>query len=92
MSMINDEKVSYQLKSKYFEEFVDGVVPVLQKRGRMQKEYQEGTLREKLFGKGPNLSKPHPAALHRQDLLALASRASQSMSKQPETASATAAK
>jgi hypothetical protein len=35
----------------------------------MQKDYQEGSLREKLYGKGPKLSKPHPAALHRQALL-----------------------
>ena len=50
-----------------FVEFVDGVVPILQKRGRMQKEYRPGTLREKLFGKGPKLQVPHPAALDRRN-------------------------
>ena len=61
--------LAYATTPGSFEEFVDGVVPVLQKRGRMQKDYQEGTLREKLYGKGPKLSRPHPAALHRQSLL-----------------------
>jgi alkanesulfonate monooxygenase SsuD/methylene tetrahydromethanopterin reductase-like flavin-dependent oxidoreductase (luciferase family) len=42
-------------------DFVDGVVPVLQQRGRMQREYQPGTLREKLFGHA-RMTMPHPAA------------------------------
>ena len=54
--------LAYATTPGSFEEFVDGVVPVLQKRGRMQKDYREGTLRDKLYGKGPELSKPHPAA------------------------------
>lgn len=33
-----------------FEEFVDDVIPVLQDRGLAQREYDEGTLRRKLFG------------------------------------------
>ena len=46
---------------------VDGVVPVLQKRGRMQREYRPGTLREKLFdGRAPRLQGAHPAALCRR--------------------------
>ena len=45
-----------------FEDFVDGVVPILQKRGRVQKEYQEGTLREKLYGPGRGrVASSHPA-------------------------------
>ena len=48
-------------------DFVDGVVPVLQQRGRMQREYQPGTLREKLFpGGGARLAAPHPAAAVRR--------------------------
>ncbi len=46
-------------------DFVDGVVPVLQQRGRMQREYQPGTLREKLFGHA-RLNMPHPAAACRR--------------------------
>lgn len=37
------------------EEFIQLVVPELQKRGIYKKDYEEGTLREKLFGSGKNL-------------------------------------
>jgi len=41
-------------------------VPILQKRGLMQTEYQDGTLREKLLGPGrARLQAPHPAAQYR---------------------------
>ena len=50
-----------------FADFVDGVVPVLQRRGRMQSEYREGTIREKLFPqRGARLEAPHPAATCRR--------------------------
>ena len=50
-----------------FVDFIDGVAPVLQQRGRMQSEYHEGTLREKLFpGRGARLNAPHPAATCRR--------------------------
>ena len=59
--------LAYATTPGSFEEFIDGVVPVLQKRGRMQKEYQEGTFREKLYGNGrARLQAPHPAAVVRQ--------------------------
>jgi long-chain alkane monooxygenase len=44
------------------EAVVDLVVPVLQERGRYKREYAPGTYREKLFGEGPRLQAPHPAA------------------------------
>ncbi|WP_174614532.1 LLM class flavin-dependent oxidoreductase [Virgibacillus ihumii] len=45
-----------------FEEFVDYVVPELQKRGIYRKEYEAKTLRENMFGKGqPHLPENHPA-------------------------------
>jgi FMN-dependent oxidoreductase (nitrilotriacetate monooxygenase family) len=40
------------------------LVPELQRRGRYKREYARGTLRQKLFGAGPRLTAPHPAALH----------------------------
>lgn len=43
----------------WIDDWVDQVVPVLQARGLIQKEYSEGTLREKLFGRGPYLSEQH---------------------------------
>jgi long-chain alkane monooxygenase len=48
-----------------YEEFADHVAPVLQQRGLMQREYVEGTLRHKLFGRGDRLPDRHPAARYR---------------------------
>ena len=45
-----------------FEDFVDLVVPELQRRGVYKHDYRPGTYREKLFGAGPHLAPPHPAA------------------------------
>ena len=43
-----------------FEDFVELVVPALQRRGAYKEAYVPGTLREKLFGQGPRLSTRHP--------------------------------
>jgi long-chain alkane monooxygenase len=48
-----------------YEEFVDHVAPVLRERGLMQREYADGTLRHKLFGRGDRLPERHPAARYR---------------------------
>ncbi len=40
----------YSVTPGTFVDFIEGVVPVLQKRGLMQKEYTPGPLREKIFG------------------------------------------
>jgi len=48
-----------------YEEFVDYVAPVLQERGLMQREYAEGTLRHKIFGRGDRLPETHSAARYR---------------------------
>jgi len=45
-----------------FEDVVDLLVRQLQERGRYKRAYAPGTYREKLFGAGPRLSAPHPAA------------------------------
>jgi alkanesulfonate monooxygenase SsuD/methylene tetrahydromethanopterin reductase-like flavin-dependent oxidoreductase (luciferase family) len=59
--------LAYAITPDTFVDFVEGVVPVLQRRGLMQTEYQEGTLREKLFGHGhARLRDPHPAAQYRR--------------------------
>lgn len=58
--------LSYSTLPGSFEDFIAGVVPVLQQRGRMQSEYRAGSLREKLFpGRAARLATPHPAALAR---------------------------
>ena len=41
---------------------VDRLVPALQERGAYKRGYAPGTYREKLFGAGPLLAPPHPAA------------------------------
>ena len=41
---------------------VDLLVPALQARGAYRTAYAPGTYREKLFGAGPRLAAPHPAA------------------------------
>jgi len=50
-----------------FTDFVDLVVPELQRRGVYKRDYAAGTLREKLYGSGRMLlPTDHPAALYRQ--------------------------
>ena len=44
-----------------FTDIVDLLIPELQARGLYKTAYREGTLREKLFGRGPRLAAPHPA-------------------------------
>jgi FMN-dependent oxidoreductase (nitrilotriacetate monooxygenase family) len=63
--------LAYAVTPETFEDVVDLLVPELQKRGVFKTEYREGTLREKLFGKGPRLAAPHPGTRYR-DLAALA--------------------
>lgn len=45
-----------------FEDIADLLVPELTRRGRYKRAYTTGSLREKLFGEGPRLALPHPAA------------------------------
>ena len=48
-----------------FTDFIEGVAPILRKRGLMQREYRAGTLREKIFGH-PRLPSRHPGARYRR--------------------------
>ncbi len=54
----------YAVTPGTFVDFAEGVVPELQRRGLVQREYAPGTLREKIFG-GARLSERHPAAQYR---------------------------
>ncbi|RII41940.1 LLM class flavin-dependent oxidoreductase [Galactobacter valiniphilus] len=47
-----------------FEEFADQILPTLRERGLAKREYEEGPLRQKLFG-APRLNERHPAAAYR---------------------------
>lgn len=49
-----------------FVDFVEHVVPELQRRGAYKTSYSEGTLRHKLFGRGPRLPETHRAAGYRR--------------------------
>lgn len=49
-----------------WEDFADIVVPELQNRGRYRTSYAEGTLRQKLFGRGDRLPAQHYAAQYRR--------------------------
>ena len=44
-----------------YKDVVDLLVPELQRRGVYPSKYPEGTLREKLGARGPQLTAPHPA-------------------------------
>jgi FMN-dependent oxidoreductase (nitrilotriacetate monooxygenase family) len=54
--------LAYTVMPESLEAIVDLLVPELQARGTYKHEYAPGTLREKLFGRGPRLAPPHPAA------------------------------
>ena len=55
----------YSVTPGTFVDFIDGVVPVLQARGLVQREYAPGPLRQKIFGQA-RLPSRHPAAAYRR--------------------------
>lgn len=57
--------LSYVVSHETFIDVVELLVPELQRRGVFKTEYAEGTLREKLFGRGPGLSDTHAGARYR---------------------------
>jgi alkanesulfonate monooxygenase len=59
---IDGFNLAYAVTPESFEDFVDLVVPELQRRDVYKREYRPGSYREKLFGRGPHLAPPHPAA------------------------------
>jgi FMN-dependent oxidoreductase (nitrilotriacetate monooxygenase family) len=54
--------LSRSVTPECLEDVVRLLVPALQERGRYKRGYAAGTYREKLFGAGPLLAAPHPAA------------------------------
>jgi FMN-dependent oxidoreductase (nitrilotriacetate monooxygenase family) len=58
--------LSYIVTPESFSDFVELVVPKLQRRGVYKVDYRAGTLREKLYGTGrAQLPQSHPAAAYR---------------------------
>jgi FMN-dependent oxidoreductase (nitrilotriacetate monooxygenase family) len=55
----------YSVTPGSFADFIDAVVPILQARGLVQREYTPGPLRQKIFGT-PRLPSRHPAAAYRR--------------------------
>ena len=66
---IDGFNIAYALTPGTFAEFIDLVVPELQRRGRVWDDYDEGTtLREKIYETGQaRLRYDHPGAVHRLD-------------------------
>jgi long-chain alkane monooxygenase len=63
---IDGFNLAYAVTPETFADFIDLVVPELQKRGRYKLDYTAGTLREKLYGPGrARLGAGHPAARFR---------------------------
>ena len=62
--------VAFAVSPGDFEDIADMLVPELTRRGRYKQAYQNGTLREKLFGSGARLAAPHPAVQYRRGLAA----------------------
>jgi len=60
--------LAYAITPGTFEDVVTWVVPELQKRGVYPTEYAEGTLRQKLHGRGDRLSDEHRGANYRVGL------------------------
>jgi FMN-dependent oxidoreductase (nitrilotriacetate monooxygenase family) len=64
---IDGFNLAYVVAPGTYLDFVDLVVPELQRRGVYKTEYTPGTLREKLFGAGRSrLERPHPGAAFRR--------------------------
>lgn len=65
-SGIDGFNISYLVSPGDFTAFVNLVVPELQRRGVYKTRYEDGTLREKLYGPGKNrLPSDHPGARYR---------------------------
>jgi alkanesulfonate monooxygenase len=67
---IDGFNLCYAVTPETFRDVVDLLVPELQRRGVYKREYSEGTLREKFYGKGrARLPDNHPAARYRHRAL-----------------------
>ena len=53
------------LTNDQIQDFIDGVVPILQQKGLVQSEYSPGPLRQKIFG-DPRLPSRHVATEYRK--------------------------
>ncbi|HET7658092.1 MAG TPA: LLM class flavin-dependent oxidoreductase [Bacillales bacterium] len=64
---IDGFNIAYAVTPGTFKDFAELVVPVLERRGRLNERRELPTYREKLYGKGKaRLSEPHPGARYRR--------------------------
>jgi alkanesulfonate monooxygenase len=59
---VNGFNLAVPVKMESMSDFVDLVVPEMQRRGMYKSDYKAGTLREKLFGEGARTPPNHPSA------------------------------
>lgn len=52
--------IAYAITPGTFEDFIELVVPILQERGLVRKDYEGNSLRDSLFGEGDRLPLNHP--------------------------------
>lgn len=52
--------ITYAITPSTFKDFISYVVPILQERGLVQKEYEGNSLRDNLFGHEDQLPAHHP--------------------------------
>lgn len=65
ISGVDGFNLAYTVMPECLDDFVDMVVPELQRRGIFKTAYTAGTMRNKLFGHGDRLDSTHPAARYR---------------------------
>ena len=65
---IDGFNIVYSITPGSFEDFVELVVPILQERGLVRREYEDGTFRNNLFGRD-QLSEDHPAKQVRKQVI-----------------------
>ena len=63
---VDGYNLAYTVLPECFEDFVELVVPELQRRGLQKTAYAPGTMRHKLFGRGDRVPDSHPAARFRR--------------------------
>ena len=64
-SGVDGFNLAYAVFPESFTDFIDMVIPELQRRGRYKTRYAAGTMRQKLFGNDARLPSSHPAAAYR---------------------------
>ena len=64
-SDVDGFNLAYAITPGTFVDLVEHLVPELQRRGVYPTDYPDGTLRERLFGRGPRLEPTHPGARFR---------------------------